>query len=594
MSDILLVGQPNVGKSALFARLTGVNVIVSNYPGTTVTYTEGKMDEGERKLKVVDAPGVYSLEPMDYASRVTLDLLDEAEKIINVIDSTHLERNLPLTLELKEQGKSLVIALNMMDEAKHKGIDIDIEKLEKYLSIPVIPIVAKTGEGITELLEALKNLKVKKVKEDTSSHPDHHPHISQHKKIGNGKTHKHLDSKKVWEEIGKIISDVQSLKNRKHTFLELLEDWSIHPVFGFFIAVFLSIVVFAFVRFFGESLVYILELGFEKFWLPVLNLLSNTMTEGSFFYKVLIGTKVDGVIDFETSFGLLSSGLFIPIAVVFPYIISFYIILSLLEDTGYLPRFAVFLDSFMHKVGLHGYAIIPNFLGLGCNVPGILATRVLEDKKQRFIAATLISIGVPCASLQAMIFGLLGEKGILPVLIVYMTLLIVWLVVGIILKYIIPGDSSELLLEFPSYRVPLFKNIFLKVWSKIKHYFVEALPLVVVSIFVVNILYHLNVFNYIIFIFKPVINKLWGMPDESIVPLVIGLIRKDVAIGMLGTMGLSIKQLIIGCVSIALFFPCVATFIVLYKELGFKYTVRSVIVMIITVTLVGTILNLIL
>jgi len=199
--------------------------------------------------------------------------------------------------------------------------------------------------------------------------------------------------------VGDIVSQVQSLSHRHHRWYEHLEDASSHRVGGIFIALLILFATFWFVRFIGEGIIgYVADPLFEGLWTPLLVKLSAVLGTGGFWHDVLIGDLIRGEIVYLQSFGLLSTGLYIPLAVVLPYIIAFYLALGILEDVGYLPRLAVLMDTIMHRLGLHGYAIIPTILGFGCNVPGIMATRILESRKQRFIAATLISISVPCAA----------------------------------------------------------------------------------------------------------------------------------------------------------------------------------------------------
>lgn len=595
MNNILLVGQPNVGKSVLYSRLTGINAITSNYPGTTIGFTKGLLKTKNKDFQVIDAPGVYSLEPIDDAAKVTLKLIDESDIIVDVIDSTHLERNLPLTLELIEQGKKVIVVLNMTDEAHHKGVKINSKKLEKLLGVPVIKTAARLGRGVPELIKEIEKVKLKDFKDSKKLNSlGKHPHINMSK--GKKKEdHVHLDEARVWDKIGSIIREVQKLTRKKHTFVDILEDISVHPLFGFITAIFVAALSFMFVRVVGENLISLMDYLFNTYWIKFLNFLMTFIgSSDSFIFKILIGTLFDGQIDFMQSFGLLTSGIYIPIAAVMPYIFSFYLVISFLEDSGYLPRFAIFLDSFMHRVGLHGYAIIPNMLGLGCNVPGILATRILEDKKQRFIVATLISIAVPCAALQAMIFGTVGEKGIVPVLIVYGTLFVSWVTIGVTLKHLVKNYNRELIIEVPPYRLPSFKNLILKLKLQMKGFLKEALPVVLFSVLFFDILYHFHIFDYISKLTNPIIVNLWGLPEKSVVPILLGIIRKDVAVGMLGTLGLTTKQLIIGTTTLSMFFPCLATFVILFKELGIKYALKSVVVMLFAVTLVGAIMNIIL
>jgi len=612
-SDILLVGQPNVGKSVLFSRLTGVRTIASNYPGTTVSYVLGRMRSGGHNLTVVDAPGTYSLEPLDEAARVTVDLIDDAKRIINVVDSTHLERHLPMTLELIAQEKPMVVALNMSDEARHKGISIDVPRLAADLGVPVVPIAARSGEGVKRLTDICLSLAPNhKLHLDESGHPGHHPHI-QHvptgSRVNSSARHMHLDRDRIWRRVGELVEEVQVLEHHHHSFAERLEEISIHPLWGSLFALVVITLSFSMIRLIGEFLItgavgivgqpwlqlpFGTELLFEKLLQPPLILLSRLLGPGSFLHRMLIGTLVEGRIDFMQSFGILTSGIFIPLGVVLPYLLSFYFVLSLLEDSGYLPRLAVFLDNFMHGIGLHGYAIIPTLLGLGCNVPGIMATRILESRRQRFVTATLISVAVPCAALQAMIVGLVGSRGIGPVLIVYGSLFVVWILISLVLRFTAREFQPELLVEIPPYRLPTPRALATKMRLRISGFLREALPIILGAIIIVNLLYQIDLFSRVARVAEPLITRLWGMPPEAVVPLLVGVLRKDVALGMFAPLDLTGKQLIIGSVVLAMFFPCIATFVVLFRELGLKDGLKSMGIMLLAVILSGGALNLIL
>ncbi|MEJ2740557.1 MAG: nucleoside recognition domain-containing protein, partial [Dehalococcoidia bacterium] len=262
-----------------------------------------------------------------------------------------------------------------------------------------------------------------------------------------------------------------------------------------------------------------------------------------------------------------------------------------LEDIGYLPRLAVLMDTVLHRVGLHGFAIIPTVLGMGCNVPAVLATRSLESYKQRFIASTLISIAVPCASLQAMIIGLVGQKGMKYVALVYGVLFLSWVLIGLILNRFVKGFNPELLLEIPHIRMPPLSIIAKKLWMRILGFLKEALPIVLAAILVVNLLYIAGVFDFIARVTAPLISGLLGLPRDSIVALVIGFLRKDVAMGMLAPLNLTAKQLVISSTVLAMSFPCVATFVVLIKDLGVAGMLKATGIMIVTALVVGGLLN---
>jgi len=569
MKNILIMGNPNVGKSAIFSRLTGIHVIASNYPGTTVEFTQGTMQLKDEKAVLIDVPGTYGLEVTSKAEEIAVKMLENGDAVIDVVDATNLERNLHLTLHLLEKNIPVIIALNIWDDAKHKGITIDVKKMEELLGVPVVPTVAVTGEGIKELVCRIPEASSPEIAERTEE--------------------------QRWTEAARIIDKVQSLQHRHHTALEIIGDASVKPLTGIPMAFLVMFAVFKLIRFVGEQLIgNVFEPIFERLWKPLMMQLSSVLHPGSFLHSIVIGKLIEGEIDFVQSFGVLTTGLFVPIAMVLPYVFSFYLVLCFLEDFGYLPRLAVLLDNLMHRMGLHGWAIIPALLGLGCNVPGVMATRILESRRERFIAATIISIGVPCAALQAMIWGLVGERGGRYVGIIYLSLFIVWIVLGRVLDMILKGQSPELIMEVPPYRLPSLQTISKKLLMRMVAFLKEALPIVLLGVLVVNILYFLKVFDVIANLTSPVITNVFGLPKEAVAAIAVGFFRKDVAVGMLGTLNLTAKQLVIAATVLAMFFPCIATFVVLFKELGVTDTLKSILVMLISSLVVGGLLNAIL
>jgi ferrous iron transport protein B len=570
IKKIYLLGNPNVGKSVVFSRLTGVHVISSNYPGTTVEFSKGYLKLEDERVEVVDLPGAYSLEPTSGAEEVAVSLLKEYSKdeiiVINILDATNLERNLLLTLQLIEEGFQVIVCLNMCDDASHRGVHIDVEKLERLLNIPVVSACAITGAGIKLLIERIKEAKP----------------TSRDKLI----------HRERWLEIGKIVEEVQRLEHRHHTLREILEDASVRPLTGLMMALAIIYSSFKIVRFVGEGIINkITDPIFFNLYQPLLEKLTLYWQGKGFWFHLLIGDLIKGKIDFRQSLGVLTTAPYIEFGMVLPYVVSFYLILSLLEDIGYLPRLAILLDNLLHRLGLHGYAIIPVLLGFGCNVPGILSTRVLESRRERFIAATLISIGVPCVPLQAMIFGLLGKFGGFYVSGVYLVLFLLIVILGLILNRTLTGYSPEFLLEIPPYRFPPLLMLGKKLYFRIRGFLIEAMPVVLVGVVFINILLYFKLFDFITGIFAPVIHGLFGLPKEAVVALAIGFLRKDVAVGMLMPLGLSVKQLFIAATLLAISFPCVATFVVLWKELGFKDLIKATLIMIGVSIIVGGILN---
>jgi len=563
------MGNPNVGKSAIFSRLTGTRIIASNYPGTTVEFTKGSLKLGEEQAEIIDVPGTYTLEPTSKAEEVAADMLQEGDLIVDVVDATNLERNLNLTLQLLERQVPIIVALNMWDDAHHRGINIDVARLEELLGVPVVPTVGVTGQGIKKLVSRLPEAAAPQVIYSSGD--------------------------ERWAKIGGIVSQVQSLSHRHHTWREILEDASSHPSGGIAIALLVLGVTFFVIRFVGEGIInYVTDPLFNWLWTPLLMKLSLALGSGGFWHHILIGKLINGDIDYFQSFGLLSTGIYIPLAAVLPYIIAFYFALGILEDIGYLPRLAVLMDTLMHRLGLHGYAIIPTILGFGCNVPAVLATRILESRRQRFIAATLISIGIPCAALQAMIVGLVGQQGIQYVAIVYGSLFVSWIIIGLILNYAVKGFSPELMIEIPPYRFPPWRVIAEKLWLRVYGFIKEALPIVLGAVLVVNILYMLGVFDFIANTAAPLVTGLLGLPKDTVVALAIGFLRKDVAVGMLAPLGLTAKQLVISTTVLAMVFPCVATFVILARELGARDMLKATGIMIAAALIVGSLQNLIL
>lgn len=565
---LLLIGNPNVGKSAIFSRLTGLDAVSSNYPGTTVGFLEGTLEHMGKSYRVIDVPGAYTLNATNEAEEIARRIVDEgAQKAIIVLDATALERNLVLAMEVLERKIPSVVALNMVDEARHKGILVDVGALERELGVPVVPTVAVTGQGIRDLLDRLDHAKVS--------------HLSP------------CSKEDRWHRIGAMTEMVQRVEHRHHTLMDKVEDMSVSPIWGGLLGVLILGACLYLVRFIGEGLIsHLFDPFFQEVLRGPLEALSAHLGDGV-LRKVLIGTLFDGKIDFELSFGLLTTGLYVEFAMVLPYIIAFYGVLSLLEDVGYLPRLAVLFDALLHRMGIHGYAVIPTLLGLGCNVPGILATRVLESKRERFIASTLISVAVPCTSLQAMVVGALGDSpwhmGL-----VYATMFSSWIIIGRVLHRTLPGFSPELIVEIPPYRRPSLSALWLKMRLRVKDFLLEATPLVLGGILLVNAMEALGAMTLISSVLGPPLRLLMGLPAEAAGPIVMGLFRKDVAVGMLLPLGLTLSQTTVAITVLAMTFPCVATFVVMLKELGRRDTLKALGIMTASAVSAGTALNLIL
>jgi len=563
MKKILLAGNPNVGKSAVFSRLTGTRVLISNYPGSTVEYSQGQVDIGGIEYAVIDVPGTYSLSAESDAEKVATDMLGEGDIIVNVLDSTNLERNIFLTMQLLKLRKPMVIVLNIWDDTKHLGIKIDADKLSEILNVPVITTVAVIGVGITRLKDAIPSARV--------SDYD-------------------LGGDDIWKHIGSIIGSVQSISHRHHTFLERLSDILIKPVTGIPIAGLILMLSFEFTRFIGETLISaVLDPLYLKFYAPFVIRLVST-SDSSMLSTLLLGADTNAM----SGFGILTTGVYIPLVVVLPYIFSFYLVLSVLEDSGYLPRLAVLLDSVMHKFGLHGYGTIPVILGLGCKVPAILATRILEKRREKLLATVLILLTAPCMPQTAMIISILLEHGASYIALTLGIIIFMGLISGYLLNKLLKGDAPELFIEIPPIRKLRPNMLLKKMWLRMKGFVLEAIPLIMLGVLIVNICEMSGLIGYISAHYGRSVTWILGLPEDAFPVILFGFLRKDVSISLLAPYGLNAAQLVVSCVFLTLYLPCISTFFVISRELGLKSALKISAFTFTVSLLLGGLLNLVL
>ncbi len=607
---IALIGQPNCGKSTLFNQIAGYKAETGNFSGTTVTFTESKVRVQGQIVDVVDLPGTYSLAGTNPAEREVIRYLtsNDVDIVINVLDASHLSHGLNMTVELLELRVPMIIALNMMDEADRLGIRVDAPGLAEILGVPVIPMIATKGRGIKPLfLNALRvgqegklpNLltysadieralmilsedlegvesflnpralgmrliegdspityqvleKVPELKEDLHS-------LRSSLKHDRGQSPEWVINGERSGLAQNIAKRVIKQGKRHITFRDKLDDILLHPFFGYVALVAILYVFFQVVYSFGgvlEAPLMDLFRIIEDWMIGLFN-----RPEG-IFAQVLIAL-VQGV----------SGG----IAIVLPYLIPFLIGLGILEDIGYLPRVAFLMDALMHKVGLHGKSIVPFILGFGCNVPAVMSTRILEDRRERFISAALATM-VPCAARLSVVFGLVAfYLGPVLALAIYIFNLLVIAITAKVLSMIVPDKSPGLILEMPVYRIPTVRTVFSKAWWRIREFIVEAWPLLIIGSVVLSLLNYWQI--------SPILNTItlplsWvlGLPKEVGVPLVFGILRKELSLVMLGqALGsmefssvLTPVQMITYAVFVVFYVPCLATMMVIRKELGGK------------------------
>lgn len=545
--SILLTGNPNVGKSVVFARLTGLDVISSNYPGTTVEYTSGATMLAGHRFQLTDVPGAYSLDPTNRAEEAAAGIINAAsgDLVLHVLDATNLERNLFFAMQMMEKGLPVIFLLNKWDMARRKGIFIDADGLGKDFGARFIPVVATTGEGLKELDAAVADFIAGRLPPPACPPPGH-------------------DEK--WKMIGRIASERQRIEHRHPGALEKLADLTSRPSTGLPFAAAALAASFYVIRFIGEGLIAVLEPLFNSFYMPLLTSAVGALPGPDWVRTMLLGVTPAPM----ESFGLLTTGIFIPFVAVLPYILAFYLILSLLEDLGYLPRLAVLLDDFMHRLGLHGYGTIPVMLGLGCKVPGILAARVLETRRERVIATALALMVAPCMPQSAMIFSLLGPYGIGWVFLVFGAIAATGLAAGAMLNRFTRGETPELFVEIPPYHLPPLRLLARKVWMRVKDFLFDAVPMIMLGVFLVNLLDMSGALAAVSEIFRRPLEAAFGLPGETVSVMVLGFLKKDVSIAMLAPFGLGPEQLTVASVFLALYLPCLASLLVMVRELGLR------------------------
>lgn len=560
MKKIVLVGNPNVGKSLLFSRITGTGTVTANYAGTTVKMISRKFIYEDEIYELIDGPGVYSLDQFSQTDEATLNIIRNSDIIINIIDATNLERNLNLTLQLLQIRKPMVVCLNFWDDTAHNGIAIDVPALEKILGIPVVTVSSLHNEGVAKLLASLQEAKISSLECDAENH---------------------------WNQIGNIVDKVQKLEHRHHTAFERLSDFTLHPVGGIITALAVLLATLVIVRFMGEGMINgLFDPFYTDIYAPfIMNLAGHISSE--FIRGLLVGYSIDPL----ESFGIFTSGLYIALVLVFPYFFSFYLVFGFLEDFGYLPRLAVVLDNFFHRLGLHGYSAIPVMLGLGCKVPALLSTQVLNNRREKILTTALIMMSAPCLPQTAMIVSMGMNYGAATVLFIFIILLVLSFGMTILINRFLPGEDVEFFTELPAYRIPSLRLMASKLWIRIVEYFAEVLPMIAAGVLIMSVLDYLQVIEFITNAIKKPVEIVLGLPPDIAPIMLLGFLRKDVSIALLAPLNLSAHQFIIASIFLVLYTPCISSFFTLIKELGTKTAMKIIGLVFVAAILVTTLLH---
>lgn len=574
--QVVLVGNPNVGKSVVFNALTGTYVDVSNFPGTTVELTRGRVGEHD----LVDTPGVYGVSSFNDEETVARDIILSGDIVVNVVDAVHMERDLFLTLQLIDMGKRMVVALNMADEARARGVGIDRDLLQDLLGVPVIETVAVRNEGIDDLKAAIECAR--------TGHSDHQLEadlVEMASRVGaRAEALMVLEGDEVVsarhgiapgtqrdsiylhrrERVNDVCRHVITETTQGASFSSKLSHWMMHPATGLpMLGLLLWGMYIVLGQWIAGGLVGITEESIMlAYWVPfVEGLVGQVFADGTAMYTILAG-----------EFGILTMTPTYLIGVILPLVTGFYLLLAVLEDSGYLPRIAALTDRALTFMGLNGRAVIPLILGFGCVTMGTLTTRILGSKRERFIATALMAIAVPCSAQIAVIAALMAQTGPLYAGGYLLALFVIFAGLGTVLNKMLPGQSTELLIDLPSLRLPRVDNVFRKTGIKVYHFMKEVALFFLVGAALISILQVTGALDWIIQVAAPVVVGWLGLPAEAAQAFVMGFVRRDFGATGFFSMNLTDAQLLVGMITITLFVPCIASAMVVYKERGPLYT----------------------
>jgi ferrous iron transport protein B len=608
--NIVLAGQGNTGKSEVFNYLTGLHQHIGNWAGKTIEKLEGTLYYKDHTIDVLDLPGIYSLTTYSVEEVISREYIiqQQPDFVINIIDSTNLERNLIFTLQLLELECPIILALNMIDLAKKKGITIDFRKLQDILNAPVVPTVASRGSGLTGIIDKVIERKGKKTehrihpygkeiedcisqlsvslqgidfpypvrwiaikllekdKDITQSVREKKPEILEKTKrlcAHLEEIHGHDSSIVIADERShlafQITREVETIApHRKVSINDRLDAITTHRFTGYLVMIVILGGMFLTVFTFGNWL----SGWFDTLFRDWHNGWNNTI--GTTFLASLGWAAIESVLAL--------------VQIALPYILPFYILLYVLEGWGYIARISFLMDHLMHKMGIHGKGCISFIIGLGCNVPGCLSCRIMESRRERFITAVLVTL-VPCSAVSVIIFGLVGKYvGLLWALGLYLFAMIVIFLAGKLSSKLMMGEPVELIMPMPDYKTPQVKTILYQTWDALKEFVFIAAPIVVVSGVIIHAINLAGWMPAISSILSPVTVTWLGLPAITGILLIFGILRKELILVMLaaylGTTHfadvLSSQQMITLAVVSMFYVPCVATISVLWKEYGWK------------------------
>lgn len=543
--SILLMGAPNVGKSVFFSKMTGMFVTSSNYAGTTVSYTHGNSNIDGNEFKMIDVPGTYSLSANNQAEEIAVSLLNMGPSgVVFVLNAADLEGSIKLLLEVLKHDIPVVAALNLKDVANRLGKDVDINKLEERLGIKVVPTVAVREEGFDELKQTIKDNILNPTKNKIIIKED-------------------LSSKELWKEASDINNYVVTYSGKKASRLDRFGNALVKPWPGFLISFAIIALSLAIVVFAGKALRAVILLPLVNgIIVPFFENLFSGLESHKMIHDILIGEY--GV--FRISFEWI-------VTLILPYVTLFQFVFTFLEDSGVLPRMAVLFDSIMSKLGVQGGNLISLVLSLGCAVPAIISTRTASSRKERLIITTIICFTIPCMSQTGALIALFGAAAWWVPLALVATVMLLIVLISKITSKLLKGHVSPMVMEIPYILLPDRKSFFKKFWIRFKQFLIEAEGPMLIAVVFASILVGTNALDPISKFLEPVVSKWLGMPEETTLGLILGVIRREMSVAPFIKANLTDLQMFIAGVISLLYIPCLSVFGILASEFNAKVSV---------------------
>ena len=634
---VVLVGNPNVGKSVLFNALTGAYTVVSNYPGTSVAVARGHCEIKGQRYEILDTPGMYSLLPITEEERVAREmlLLEDAYAVIHVLDARNIERMLPMTLQLIEAGLPVILLVNILDEAERSGMTIDIPLLQEKLGIPVVGGAIRNKRGLKEVRQAiaectgdelpsfgyssdlekdiakvantltgdyrldLRALALLLLQKDDEilalvrdREGDNFERVQQavaetafehrfdlHLRIS-------LERKRVCK--GLLAETVRQPENRRLRFADRLSAWTTNPWTGFpLLILVLYFGIYQFVGKFGAGVLVDICEGslFENFLNPLAISLVDRFVPWYWLRELVVG-----------EYGVFTLGVRYAVALVLPIVGTFFLTFSVIEDVGYFPRLAMLVDRIFKKIGLNGRAVIPMVLGFGCDTMATMVTRTLETVRERVLVTLLLALAIPCSAQLGVILGLLsGVPGAL--LVWTVCIVMIFLLVGFLSARVLPGERPMFYMELPPMRLPQFHNVLVKTMTRMQWYFLEIFPLFIIASLLLWAGKMTGALEWLVRGMNPVMGLL-GLPSDASAAFIFGFFRRDFGAAGLYDLQeaglLTPVQLTVAAVTMTLFVPCIAQFLMMKKERGWKVSLGIFLFVTVLAFSVGWLLNILL